>query len=274
MNTNGIRDALYTIIFEANPPSGKAFDVALFGTIGVSVTAIMLESVPSIAAHHGASQWFKAIELITTLLFTVEYVLRLWCSPKPGPYARSFYGVIDLVSTLPFYLAALFPATGTFAVIRALRLLRIFRVLKLSRFLVEGNLLWQSLLRSSRKIGVFLFTVVLLCVIMGTIMYTVEGPENGFSSIPLSIYWAIVTLTTVGYGDIAPGTVLGQFLASAIMIMGYAIIAVPTGIVTVDLANTSNKKESRLKTCENCGSSCSKDANYCQGCGTEFPLND
>ena len=156
MNTNGIRDALYTIIFEANTPSGKAFDVALFGTIGVSVTAIMLESVPSIAAHHGASQWFKAIELITTLLFTVEYVLRLWCSPKPGPYARSFYGVIDLVSTLPFYLAALFPATGTFAVIRALRLLRIFRVLKLSRFLVEGNLLWQSLLRSSRKIGVFL----------------------------------------------------------------------------------------------------------------------
>ena len=274
MNTNGIRDALYTIIFEANTPAGKAFDVALFGTIGVSVTAIMLESVPSIAAHHGASQWFKAIELITTLLFTVEYVLRLWCSPKPGPYARSFYGVIDLVSTLPFYLAALFPATGTFAVIRALRLLRIFRVLKLSRFLVEGNLLWQSLLRSSRKIGVFLFTVVLLCVIMGTIMYTVEGPENGFSSIPLSIYWAIVTLTTVGYGDIAPGTVLGQFLASAIMIMGYAIIAVPTGIVTVDLANTSNKKESRLKTCENCGSSCSKDANYCQGCGTEFPLND
>ena len=274
MNANGFRDALYTIIFEANTTSGKAFDVALFATIGVSVTAIMLESVPSIAAHQGASQWFKAIELITTLLFTIEYVLRLWCSPKPGPYARSFYGVIDLVSTLPFYLAVLFPTTGTLAVIRALRLLRIFRVLKLSRFLVEGNLLWQSLLRSSRKIGVFLFTVVLLCVIMGTIMYTVEGPENGFSSIPLSIYWAIVTLTTVGYGDIAPGTVLGQFLASAIMIMGYAIIAVPTGIVTGDLATTTNRKESKLKTCENCGNSCSKDANYCPECGTEFPLND
>ena len=274
MNTNGFRDTLYTIIFEANTPSGKAFDVALFATIGVSVTAIMLESVPSIAAHPGASQWFKSIELITTLLFSIEYVLRLWCSPKPGPYARSFYGVIDLVSTLPFYLAVLFPATGTLAVIRALRLLRIFRVLKLSRFLIEGNLLWQSLLRSSRKIGVFLFTVVLLCVIMGTIMYTVEGPENGFSSIPLSIYWAIVTLTTVGYGDIAPGTVLGQFIASAIMIMGYAIIAVPTGIVTVDLANNHNTKEPTLKTCENCGNSCSKDANYCPECGTEFPLND
>jgi len=223
MSTNRLRDSLYTIIFEANTPAGKAFDVALFATIGVSVTAIMLESVPSIATLPFASDWFKAIELVTTLLFTIEYVLRLWCSPKPEHYARSFYGIIDLISTLPFYLAVLFPATGTFAVIRALRLLRIFRVLKLSRFLVEGNLLWQSLLRSSRKIGVFLFTVVLLCVIMGTIMYTVEGPENGFSSIPLSIYWAIVTLTTVGYGDIAPGTVLGQFIASAIMIMGYAL---------------------------------------------------
>ena len=173
MSTNRLRDSLYTIIFEANTPAGKAFDVALFATIGVSVTAIMLESVPSIATLHFASDWFKAIELVTTLLFTIEYVLRLWCSPKPEHYARSFYGIIDLISTLPFYLAVLFPATGTFAVIRALRLLRIFRVLKLSRFLVEGNLLWQSLLRSSRKIGVFLFTVVLLCVIMGTIMYTV-----------------------------------------------------------------------------------------------------
>lgn len=274
MSTNRLRDSLYTIIFEANTRAGKAFDVALFATIGVSVTAIMLESVPSIAALPFASDWFKAIELVTTLLFTIEYVLRLWCSPKPEHYARSFYGIIDLISTLPFYLAVLFPATGTFAVIRALRLLRIFRVLKLSRFLVEGNLLWQSLLRSSRKIGVFLFTVVLLCVIMGTIMYTVEGPENGFSSIPLSIYWAIVTLTTVGYGDIAPGTVLGQFIASAIMIMGYAIIAVPTGIVTVDLAANHNTKEPTLKTCENCGNSCSKDANYCPECGTEFPSND
>ncbi|MDA0740684.1 MAG: ion transporter [Bacteroidetes bacterium] len=274
MSTSRRRDSLYTIIFEAHTPAGKAFDVALFTTIGISVAAIMLESVPSISAHPGVSQWFNAIELITTLLFTIEYLLRLWCSPKPGSYARSFYGIIDLVSTLPFYLAVLFPATGTFAVIRALRLLRIFRVLKLSRFLVEGNLLWQSLLRSSRKIGVFLFTVVLLCIIMGTIMYTVEGPDNGFSSIPLSIYWAIVTLTTVGYGDIAPGTVLGQLIASAIMIMGYAIIAVPTGIVTVDLTNNHNTKEPTLKTCENCRNSCSKDANYCPECGTEFPLND
>ena len=271
MSRNGLRDSLYTIIFEANSPAGKAFDVALFMTIGVSVSAIMLESVPSIVSIPGVSSWFQGIELITTLLFTIEYLLRIWCSPKPGHYIRSFYGAIDLVSTLPFYLAILFPATGTFAVIRALRLLRIFRVLKLSRFLVEGNLLWQSLLRSSRKIGVFLFTVILLCVVMGTVMYTIEGPENGFSSIPLSIYWAIVTLTTVGYGDIAPGTVLGQFIASVIMILGYAIIAVPTGIVTVDLANTQHTKESMLKTCENCGNSSSKEANYCPACGAEFP---
>ncbi|MEY2970304.1 MAG: hypothetical protein RLZZ599_677, partial [Bacteroidota bacterium] len=204
MSTNRLRDSFYTVIFEAQTPAGKAFDVALFITIGISVIAIMLESVPGIAATPGAITWFHGIEVRTTVLFTIEYVLRLWCSPKPTHYARSFYGLIDLISTLPFYLALLFPATGTLAIIRALRLLRVFRVLKLSRFLIEGNLLWQSLMRSSRKIGVFLFTVVLLCVVMGTIMYTVEGPEHGFTSIPLSIYWAIVTLTTVGYGDIAP----------------------------------------------------------------------
>ena len=272
MRTTSLRDSFYTIIFEANTPAGKAFDVALFGTIGVSVIAIMLESVPSLAANDAAQNWFTGIEVITTFLFSIEYLLRLWCSPKPTHYARSFYGLIDLVSTLPFYLALLFPATGTFAIIRALRLLRIFRVLKLSRFLIEGNLLWQSLLRSSRKIGVFLFTVVLLCVVMGTIMYTVEGPENGFTSIPLSIYWAIVTLTTVGYGDIAPGTVLGQFIASAIMILGYAIIAVPTGIVTVDLAMNPTDKPA-LKSCENCGHTSPSDYNYCPDCGTEFASN-
>jgi len=170
MSTNRLRDSFYTVIFEAQTPAGKAFDVALFITIGISVIAIMLESVPGIAATPGAITWFHGIEVLTTVLFTIEYVLRLWCSPKPTHYARSFYGLIDLISTLPFYLALLFPATGTLAIIRALRLLRVFRVLKLSRFLIEGNLLWQSLMRSSRKIGVFLFTVVLLCVVMGTIM--------------------------------------------------------------------------------------------------------
>lgn len=273
MRTTSLRESFYSIIFEANTPAGKAFDITLFGTIGVSVVAIMLESVPSLAANDAAQNWFTGIEILTTILFSIEYMLRLWCSPKPVHYARSFYGIIDLISTLPFYLALLFPASGSFAIIRALRLLRIFRVLKLSRFLIEGNLLWQSLLRSSRKIGVFLFTVVLLCVVMGTIMYTVEGPENGFTSIPLSIYWAIVTLTTVGYGDIAPGTVLGQFIASAIMILGYAIIAVPTGIVTVDLAMNPIDGKPELKACENCGHSSPSDYSYCPDCGTEFASN-
>jgi voltage-gated potassium channel len=273
MSTNRLRDSFYTVIFEAQTPAGKAFDVALFITIGISVIAIMLESVPGIAATPGAITWFHGIEVLTTVLFTIEYVLRLWCSPKPTHYARSFYGLIDLISTLPFYLALLFPATGTLAIIRALRLLRVFRVLKLSRFLIEGNLLWQSLMRSSRKIGVFLFTVVLLCVVMGTIMYTVEGPEHGFTSIPLSIYWAIVTLTTVGYGDIAPGTVFGQFIASAIMILGYAIIAVPTGIVTVDLATNPKEAKPASKACENCGHTSPTHFNYCPDCGTEFASN-
>lgn len=233
----------------------------------------MLESVPSFSKVSWASTVFKTVEWVTTLLFTVEYVLRLWSSPKPVHYFRSFYGVIDLLSILPFYLSALLPGGSTFAIIRSLRLLRIFRVLKLSRFLVEGNVLWSSLVRSSRKVGVFLFTVLLITIIMGSVMYTVEGPKNGFTSIPLSIYWAIVTLTTVGYGDIAPGTVLGQFLASVIMILGYAIIAVPTGIVSVDLAKSDTLNESKIasKTCENCGNNGNLDDRFCRHCGTEFP---
>lgn len=268
-----MKERLYKIIFEADTPSGKAFDVALFGTIGLSIIAIMLESVPKFSADQTAQDWFTGIELFTTILFSIEYLLRLWCSPKPTHYAKSFYGLIDLISTLPFYLSLLFPVTGTFAIIRSLRLLRIFRVLKLSRFLIEGNLLWQSLLRSSRKIAVFLLTVVLLCVVMGTLMYTVEGPENGFTSIPLSIYWAIVTLTTVGYGDIAPVTVLGQFIAAAIMILGYAIIAVPTGIVTADLAVKPIYDKSTMESCENCGHSSVFEHKYCPDCGTEFARN-
>lgn len=272
-NPSQVRKRVYEVIFEANTPGGKAFDVALFATIGLSVTAIMLESVPSLSDRGSFQLALRIIEVVTTILFSIEYLLRLWCSPKPGHYATSFYGIIDLLSTLPFYLALLFPATGTLAVIRTLRLLRVFRVLKLSRFLIEGNMLWQSLLRSSRKIGVFLFTVVLICVVMGTIMYTIEGPENGFTSIPLSIYWAIVTLTTVGYGDIAPGTVLGQFIASTIMILGYAIIAVPTGIVTVNMAMNETKTKVSNKSCENCGHSCSEDFSFCPECGTEFASN-
>lgn len=274
MKPTSLREKFYTVIFEAHTPAGKAFDVALFVVIGISVVSIMLESVPSIAANPAFMHWISAIEVITTVLFTVEYVLRLWCSPRPGHYAKSFYGLVDLISTLPFYLSLIIPGSSAFAILRALRLLRIFRVLKLSRFLVEGNLLWQSLLRSARKIGVFLFTVVLISVVMGTIMYALEGPQNGFTSIPLSIYWAIVTLTTVGYGDISPHTVPGQFIASALMILGYAIIAVPTGIVTVDMALKPTDGEPDIKNCENCGTSCPTDYRYCPSCGTEFPEHD
>lgn len=271
MSNSAFRNSAYKVIFEADTPAGKAFDIALFFTIGISVIAIMLETVPSIAARADLMRTLETIEIITTILFTIEYGFRLWCSPRPRKYALSFYGIIDLVSTLPFYLALVFPATSSLAIIRSLRLLRVFRVLKLSRFLVETNLLWQSILRSSRKIGVFLFTVVLLCVVLGTIMYTIEGTEHGFNSIPLSIYWAIVTLTTVGYGDIAPGTVLGQFIASAIMILGYAIIAVPTGIVTVDLALNPTEPKAALKSCLNCGHRAGINDKYCPDCGTAFP---
>jgi len=262
----------YEVIFEANTPRGKAFDVALFFLIGISILSIMLETVPSISKDY--SHVFYAVEWTTTVLFTLEYLLRIWSSPKSTKYISSFYGIVDLIATAPLYISILLPGgTHGIAIVRSLRLLRIFRVLKLSRFLIEGNMLWQSLLRSSRKIGVFLFTVVLLCIIMGTFMYVIEGPENGFSSIPLSIYWAIVTLTTVGYGDIAPHTVLGQFIASAIMILGYAIIAVPTGIVTVDLTRPESKENlPTLRNCENCGESTRlTTAHFCMNCGTKLP---
>lgn len=272
MKVNNLRKKTYEVIFEANTTAGKAFDIGLFIVIGMSVLSIMLETVPSISDRF--SSLFVGIEITTTALFTLEYFLRIWCSPKPVGYVRSFYGIIDLLATAPFYLSLFIGGSSGLAIVRSLRLLRVFRVLKLSRFLIEGNMLWESILRSSRKIGVFLFTVLLLCIIMGTFMYALEGPENGFTSIPLSIYWAIVTLTTVGYGDIAPHTVFGQFVASAIMILGYAIIAVPTGIVTVDLTGARSSTPAQGKTshrsCENCGSSTTNNANYCAHCGTEL----
>ncbi|MEY2963935.1 MAG: hypothetical protein RL754_1196 [Bacteroidota bacterium] len=274
MKPSSLKDRFYTVIFEANTPGGKAFDIALFITIAVSVGSIMLESVPSIASNTLWMQWINGIEITTTLLFSIEYVLRLWCSPRPTAYARSFYGLIDLVSTLPYFVSIIFPGAKALSIIRALRLLRIFRVLKLSRFLIEGNLLWKSLVQSARKIGVFLFTVLLITIVMGTLMYAIEGPENGFTSIPISIYWAIVTITTVGYGDISPHTIGGQFIASALMILGYAIIAVPTGIVTVDLATNPSTPPEPLKTCENCGQKASLSYAYCPTCGTEFSTHD
>lgn len=276
MKASHLRKKTYEVIFEANTLAGKAFDIGLFIVIGISVLSIMLETVPSISGQYASL--FVLVEVATTLLFTLEYFLRIWCSPRPSGYVRSFYGIIDLLATAPFYLSLFVGGGSGLAIVRSLRLLRVFRVLKLSRFLIEGNMLWQSIIRSSRKIGVFLFTVLLLCIIMGTFMYALEGPENGFTSIPLSIYWAIVTLTTVGYGDIAPHTVFGQFVASAIMILGYAIIAVPTGIVTVDLSSARNSSQEPTKapelSCENCGTTTMPEANYCAQCGTELPSHE
>jgi voltage-gated potassium channel len=234
------RDDLYRIIFEADTPLGKLFDIVLVISIVLSVLVVMLDSVASIHA-----QWSDALfylEWLFTVIFTVEYIARVLSVHKATGYVFSFMGMIDLLSTLPSYIA-LFMATPTYAMsLRLLRLLRIFRILKLAYYLEESAVMAQALAASRRKLLVFLLAILLLVMILGTLMFAVEGPENGYTSIPESIYWAIVTLTTVGYGDIAPRTPMGQAIASLVMILGYAIIAVPTGIVTVELARSHAKQ--------------------------------
>jgi voltage-gated potassium channel len=230
------RLALHEIIFEADTPAGKAFDVVLIVTIMLSVLVVMLDSVKHIEAAYGGL--LRAIEWGFTFLFTVEYVLRLLCVTRPLRYATSFFGLVDLLAILPTYLSLVLPGTHYLLVIRTLRVLRVFRVLKLVQYLQEAQRLRRALYASRRKITVFLLTVLTLVIIIGALMYVIEGEENGFTSIPRSIYWTIVTLTTVGYGDIAPQTFLGQTLAVMAMILGYGIIAVPTGIVTVELSRT------------------------------------
>jgi len=231
------RRTRHQIIYEADTPLGRAFDVALLWAIVLSVAAVLLESVSRIRADWGA--WLIAVEWMFTLLFTVEYAVRLATVDRPLRYARSFFGIVDLLAIIPTYLSLVFVGAQSLVVIRALRLLRIFRVLKLARYLDESRVLVAALKASRPKITVFLFSVLTLVVIIGALMYLIEGADSGFTSIPRSIYWAIVTLTTVGYGEITPQTTLGQFLAGAVMIMGYGIIAVPTGIVSVELAEAA-----------------------------------
>ena len=251
------------IIFGHETAAGKTFDVALICLIVLSVIVVMLESVHDIRTGFGG--WLRAAEWVFTGLFTVEYGLRLWCSPRPMRYARSFFGIVDLAAILPTYVSLVAPGGQAILTVRALRLLRIFRVLKLTEYVSEASALMLALRSSRRKITVFLATVVTLVVMLGSIMYLVEGAENGFTSIPRSVYWAIVTLTTVGYGDIAPRTVAGQGLAALIMIMGYAIIAVPTGIVTVELGAVA--RASRVR-CDRCGlTGHDRDARHCKRCG-------
>lgn len=262
------RAKLHEIIFEADTTTGKFFDIALIVLILLSTLCVMLDSVSEIrAAYSGV---LNTLEWLFTLLFTVEYVLRLSCVQRPWRYAVSFYGIVDLLSILPTYLSLFIAGTHYLLVIRILRILRIFRVLKLVTYLGEARLLSRALVASRRKIGVFLFTVVTLVMILGSLMYMIEGEESGFTSIPRGIYWAIVTLTTVGYGDIAPRTGLGQFLAAFVMILGYAIIAVPTGIVTVEMGNVF-RQPVNTRACPACAAEGHDDnAVYCKFCGSQL----
>lgn len=267
----GWRQSLYTVIFEADTRAGKAFDVALLVLILLSVAVVMADSVADLHARHG--DIFKVLEIGFTAIFTVEYVLRLVCVRRPLQYARSFFGVVDLLSVLPTYLAVLFPGMHALIDVRVLRLLRVFRIFGLSAYVSEYRSLLLAIRYSARKIFIFLSFVVIVTVIMGTVMYVVEGPENRFTSIPTSIYWAVTTMTTVGYGDISPVTTTGRFIATVMMLLGWGTLAVPTGIVTVEMSNIGqNRKPATTRTCHECLTEGHlPEARYCLHCGAELP---
>lgn len=261
------RESLHEIIFEADTPQGRAFDVFLIVAIILSVIAVMLESVATIREQYGF--WLDLAEWSFTILFTIEYVFRLMCVRKPWLYARSFLGIVDLISILPSYISLMYTGAETLLIIRVLRVLRIFRIFKLAEYLGEAEALVKAMRSSRKKIMVFLYTIFLFVVIFGSIMYLVEGEESGFTSIPRSVYWAIITLTTVGYGDIVPQTNFGQMIAAAVMIMGYAIIAVPTGIYSTELLKAY--RETTNTACINCGEEGHDgDAEFCKFCGEKL----
>ena len=261
------KQKIYEIIFEADTPAGKLFDVALLFVIIISVGLVLLESVPAIRDNH--YQLLRVLEWCITIIFSIEYILRVAIVKKPLRYIFSFYGIIDLLSVLPTYIGLVIAGSHSLVVIRILRLLRVFRILKLTRYTLAGRSLAKAIWNSREKISVFIFFVTMLVIIIGTIMYLVEGPAHGFTSIPRGIYWAIVTLTTVGYGDISPGTPLGQFIASIVMIMGYAIIAVPTGIDTAEIINPTSEKNTQV--CPQClHPSHDDDAVFCKKCGSRL----
>lgn len=262
------RSKVYEIIFEAETPLSKLFDVVLLVTIFLSVLVVIVESISSIRINYGAV--LRQIEWCFTFIFTIEYVLRIISVKRKRKYIFSFFGVIDFISVIPTYLALFLTGAQSLLVIRALRLLRVFRVLKLGRYLTEFQILIKAINATKDKIFVFLMIVLNITVVMGTVMYLVEGEANGFSNIPKSIYWAIVTMTTVGYGDISPKTDIGQMIASIVMVIGYAIIVVPTGIFSVELSNIAREnKESRR--CQQCDASGHEtDAIFCRYCGAEL----
>ena len=268
MEIRNWRKRLHEIIFEADTREGKLFDVILIVAILLSVLVVMFDSIRQVSQTY--ADLLYMLEWVFTILFTIEYILRLLSVGQSRQYAKSFFGVIDLLAILPTYFSLIFPASHYFLVIRILRVLRIFRVFKLVPYLREARILIQALRASLRKILIFLFVVILLVIIFGSLMYVIEGEENGFTSIPQSIYWAIVTLTTVGYGDISPKTEIGQALAAIIMILGYGIIAVPTGIVTVQMAQAT-KENISSQTCQQCArEGHDTDAVYCKFCGSRL----
>lgn len=267
---SGWRLRLYTIIFEADTRAGSWFDLVLLGAIVCSVAVIVLESMADMRARYGevlhTSGW------AFTLIFTVEYLARLVCVRQPLSYARSTFGIIDLLSILPTYLAILIPGLNAMMDVRVLRLLRIFRIFKLTRYLAEFSVLAQALSASRHKIMVFLAFVMMVVLVMGTLMFVVEGPENGYTSIPVSVYWAITTMTTVGFGDITPKTDLGRMIASVMMLTGWGILAVPTGIVTAELSVKRRPHEITTRTCHECLTEGHlPSARFCRDCGSKLP---
>ncbi len=259
---------MYEVIFESETFWGKVFDEILLLFIILSVTAVMLESIESVKASYGKFLFFS--EVLFTSLFTIEYVFRIYCSPNPKKYITSFLGIIDLLAIVPSLIGFVVPAARPFITIRAIRLLRVFRILKLFRFVREGKLLSLALAASFRKILIFMGFIFVLVIMMGALMYVVEGGQSGFGSIPLSIYWAIITITTVGYGDIVPVTSLGQLIASLIMLMGYSIIAIPTGIVSIEIARSTGSRK-KQKFCRICDETQHlPESSFCHHCGSRL----
>ncbi len=263
-----LQRGFYKVIFGTDRGAGRNFDIALIALILSSVVVILLDSIPGYHTDYGVLFW--QLEWAFTIFFTVEYTLRIWCSPNRKRYAISGFGIVDLLAILPTYVALIIPDASSLLIIRLIRIFRIFRVLRLLQFLREANVLARSLRNSRRKILVFFSLMLVLTIIFGSMMYVIEGPENGFGTIPMSIYWAIVTITTVGYGDVVPHTPLGQVIASMGMLTGYAIIAVPTGIITAELALEINREKSRINcgNCERAGHDA--DARYCKYCGAHL----
>lgn len=262
-----LRKRLHEIVFEAETPAGRAFDAWLLLAIVASVAVVLLDSVAWVHARYGPA--LVALEWIFTVLFTLEYALRLWIVQKPLGYATSFFGVVDLMAVLPTWLSFFVPGVRNLQVIRTLRLLRVFRVFKVSAYVDESTALWRAVRASRPKIMIFLFAMMNLVVVIGAAMHAIEGPENGFTDIPTGIYWAVVTLTTVGYGDVAPQTALGRAVAVAVMMLGYGVLAVPTGLVTAEIMRSGRGVSTQA--CPSCGTGGHDvDASYCRRCGAKL----